>query len=148
MKVEDLTIWIDASVRKFILAAGVGIPARFTQQGDDGEAKVQDQVEFQVAITHNRTGSRGEIDVLVNVQAVVKTKVVPSDVYYHTRVKARVADVLDRVIPVLKIGDTKYDKSQYGFLRRVPSETLTITPTSVEVSDASVIEAFYNLQEC
>jgi hypothetical protein len=151
MNKEHLTIFTVASIRKFILAAGVGVPVRFMQQGDTGEANVQDEVQVLVNLQFPDRGTKNEMYGIVNITALVKTKIVPTDVYYHTRIKARVADVLDRVIPLLRIGgedDLIYTKGQFGILRRVPTDTMTISATGEGNPDASVVEAFYEIQPC
>lgn len=147
---ELLTIYSVASIRKYIEAAGVGIQVAYLQMGDNGEAKTQDEVQVTTAISFPRRGSATETYAIVNVTALVKTKIVPTDVYYHTRIKARVAEVLDKCIPVLKVGGLDavlYDKSQVGILRRCPTETMTLHPAGIDIPDASVIEAYYEFQE-
>lgn len=151
---ELLTIFQIASIRKFMEAAGVGVQVRYMQEGDNGEEKTQDEVQVSTAIDFVQRGSASELYSIVNITALVKTKIVPTDVYYHTRIKARVADVLSRVIPLYRIGggptpDTSvYTRERFGILRPVPSETMTLRPAGLDVPDASVIEAFYEMQEC
>lgn len=148
---ELITIFTIASIRKFIEAAGVGVPVLYMQMGDNGETPQEDEVQITTAIQFPNRGSATELYGIVNVTALVKTKIVPTDVYYHTRIKARVADVLDRTIPILRIGGTDllvYTKSPVGILRRCPTDTMTLHPAGLDVPDATVIEAFYEIQEC
>lgn len=148
---EKLVIFTTASVRKYLSANSMGVPVTFLQQGDEKDKPVQDEVQILIGLDFPQRGSAGEVYGIVNIQAVVKTRIVPTDVYYHTRVKARVIGILDKAIPLLRIGgeDTRvYDKTQWGFLRRLPSETLRVTPTSIDVPDASLVEAFYEIQTC
>lgn len=151
IETEHLVIFTVASIRKYLSANTVGVPVTFLQQGDEKDKPVQDEVQVLTSIELPRTGSRIEQDGIVNLQCLVKTKIVPTDVYYHTRVKARLTGILDKVIPLYKIGgeDTRvYDKTQWGFLRRIPSDTIRITPTSIDVPDASLVEVFYEIQLC
>lgn len=148
---EHLVIFITASIRKYLSANSVGVPITFLQQGDEKDKAVQDEVQVITSIDLPKIGSRVETYAFVNLQCVVKTKIVPTDVYYHTRVKARLLGILDKSIPLLKIGGEGtlvYDKTQWGYLRRIPSETLRVTPTSIDVPDASLVEAFYEIQTC
>lgn len=148
---ELLTIFSLASIRKYIEAAGIGVQATYMQMGDNGEATSQDEVQVTTSIQFPNRGSATEVYGIINVTALVKTRIVATDVYYHTRIKARVVDVLDKPIPLLRIGGTDtavYDKSQIGILRRCPTETMTLHPAGLDVPDASVIEAFYEIQEC
>lgn len=148
---EDMTIFTIASIRKFILAAGVGVPTVFLQQGDEREAPEQDEVQILTTITYPQRGTAGELYGMVNIQALVKTKIVPTDVYYHTRVKARMAGILDSTMPLYRIGgpDTiRFDKSQWGILRRLPTDHMKITVSSIDVPDASVVESYFEIQTC
>lgn len=151
MTKEELIIFITASFRKFLDQAGVGVPVRWLQQGEDGNPPVEDEVQVLTSLSFPERGSKNEDYAILNVQVLVKTKVVPTDVYYHTRVKARVVSLFDKLINVYKIGGEDlriYDKTQAGILRRVPSETVTVTPTSIDVPDASIVEAFFEYQPC
>lgn len=151
---ELLTIFSVASIRKYMEAAGIGVQVTYMQEGDNGEVSSRDEVQVSTALNFIPRGSATELYGIVNITALVKTKIVPTDVYYHTRIKARVAEVLSHVIPLLRIGGgeapdlTIYTKAQVGILRPVPSETLTIRPAGLDSPDSSVIEAFYEMQEC
>jgi hypothetical protein len=152
MNKEHLIIWIVASIRKHLLSSDMGLPVRFIQQHVEQEPQITDTVQILInGPDFPRIGSSKETYAYVKLEALAKTKVVSTDVYYHTRVKARVADVLSRDIPVLKIGGTDatvYDKSQIGFLRPVPTESLKITPVGVDVPDASLVESVFELKLC
>lgn len=150
MTLEDITIFTIASIRKYVSQAPIGVPLVWLQQAFEQDEKRQDEVQILTSLQFPPRGGKGEIYGIVNVQALVKTKVVSTDVYYHTRIKARLLDVLDKTIPLLRVGGEppKYDKSQWGILRRIPSESITITPTAIDVPDASVVEAFYEIQPC
>lgn len=148
---ELLTIFTHASIHKFLRSAGIGVPLRFMQMGDEKDGQVQDEVQILINIDFPDRGGANETYALVWVKAFVKTKILPSDVFYHTRVKARVADVLNRVIPLLKIGGPDplvYTKAQVGILRRLPSETLTINAVGNDTPDASLVETCYEVQLC
>jgi hypothetical protein len=150
MTIEDLTIYTIASIRKYVSAAPIGVPVIWHQQAFEKDELRQDEVQILTSLTFPDRGSKTEIYGIVNLQALIKTKVVPTDVYYHTRLKARLLDVLYKVMPLYKVGGTepKYDKSQWGILRKIPSESITVTPTSIDVPDASVVEVFYEIQPC
>lgn len=151
MSNEELIIFTEASVRKFLSEANFGVPVTFLQQGDEKNPKVQDEVQILTSINLVPRGTKNEVYGVVNIQALVKTKIVATDVYYHIRVKARVVDVLSRVIPLCRYGgpDTRiYDKTQWGILRKIPSESITVTPTSIDVPDASVVESFFEIHTC
>ena len=150
MNLEQLTIYTTASIRKFLSQAGFGVPVTFLQQGDEKDVPQQDEVQILTTLSFPPRGTKNEVYGIVNIQAVVKTKIVPSDVYYHTRVKARAVDILSKPIPLLRVGGetAEYDKSRWGILRKIPSETITVTPTSIDVPDASMVETFYEIQPC
>lgn len=151
MNHELLTIFSHASIHKFLKAAGIGVPLRFMQMGDEKDGQVQDEVQILIEIDFPDRGTAGETYALVWVKAFVKTKIVPSDVFYHTRVKARVADVLSRVIPLERIGGTDpliYTKARVGILRKLPSETITINAVGNDTPDASLVETCYEVQLC
>lgn len=148
MTTEILTIAITASIRKHFKEAPIGLPLLWEQQAFDGEAKIQDQVQFLSQIDFPKRGSKNEAYAIVNITALVRTKDVPTDVFYHTRMKARVAAAMDQSIPVTKRGTEGWDKSSLGILRRVPTETLSLAPANVNVPDATVIEAFYEFLPC
>jgi hypothetical protein len=151
MNNEDLTIFLTASFRKYMDQAGVGVPIRWLQQGEDGESQVEDEVQILTSFEFPRYGSKNEDYAIMNVSVLVKSKIVPTDPYYHTRIKARVAGLLQKVINVYKIGGDdirKYDKSQIGILRKIPSETLKITPDGINTPESSVVETFLEFQAC
>lgn len=155
LSIEAMTIYTLASLRKFLQASGIGVPVTFLQQGDEKDTTRQDEVQVLTSLQFPPRGGKNELYGIVNIQALVKTKIVSTDVYYHTRVKARVADILSKPIPLLKIGGEEpeqfgvvFDKSRWGVLRKIPSETITITPTSIDVPDASLVEVFYEIQPC
>lgn len=147
---ELLVVYITASFREFMDAAGIGVPLRWLQQGQD-EQPIPDEVQFLTSIIFPRRGFANEEYALINVRAIVRTHVVETDVYYHTRVKARVAGVLQKDIPLLRIGGPDpvlYDGVQIGNLRKVPSETISVTPASIDVPDASCVDTVFELQLC
>lgn len=151
MNKEQMVITLTASLRKYLAQAGVGVPIRWLQQGEDGQPQVEDEIQVLSSLRFPDRGAKNEDYAILNIQVLVKTKYVPTDVYYHTRVKARVVDLLDKAIPVYMIGgeDVRiYDKRQIGILRRLPSETLTITPEGIGVPNSSVVEAFFEYQAC
>lgn len=151
MTKEYLTIFLTASFRKYLDQAGVGVPINWLQQGNDGQEEVQDEVQVLTSIQFPERGFKNEDYAILNAQILVKTKVVPTDIYYHTRVKARVVGLMDKVIPVLAIGgdDTRiYTKEKIGILRRIPSETITVTPNGLDVPDSSIVEVFLEYQPC
>jgi len=148
---EYMTIYTTASIRKFISASGFGVPVTFLQQGDEKDTPQQDEVQILIAMEFPDRGSSTELYGIVNIRALVKTKIVPTDVYYHTRVKARVIGTLDKTMPLMKLGGedtTLFDKSQWGLLRRLQTETFRVTPTSLDVPDSSLVEAFFEIQSC
>lgn len=148
---ELLTIYMTASLYKFLRAANVGVPLRFMQMGDEKDQQVQDEVQIITDIDFIDRGGQSEFYALLHVQALVKTKIVPTDVYYHTRVKARMADVLDRIIPLMRVGGTDavlYPKDTIGIMRRVPAEMITVTPTSVREPDGSLVQTCFEIQLC
>lgn len=148
---ELLTIFSIASIRKYIESAGVGVQVTYMQMGDNGEAASKDEVQITTSIEFPQRGSATETYGIVNITALVKTRIVATDVYYHTRIKARVAEILDKTIPLLRVGGTDasvYTKERVGILRRCPTDTMTLHPAGLDVPDATVIEAFYEIQEC
>lgn len=155
MTIEEMTIYTIASIRKCLSQAGFGVPVTFLQQGDERDTPQQDEVQILTHISFPPRGGKTELYGIVNIKAVVKTKIVASDVYYHTRVKARVADILSKPILLTRTGGKEpeqngvvFDKTKWGVLRKIPSETITITPTSIDVPDASLVDVFYEIQPC
>lgn len=147
MKIEDLIIHCTASFRKYFDAAGVGIPIRYLQQGPDDDAKLEDEVQLISEFEFPPRGGRNEDYLLFTVRALVKTRQVPSDVYYHTRVKARVADILSRHVPVLLIGKPSSTTTQIGVLRPMPRDVLLLVPAAIEPM-ASSVESTFEFQPC
>lgn len=150
MTLEDLTIFTIASIRKYVSQAPLGVPVVWLQQAFEKDEARQDEIQIVTSLEFPDRGAKNEIYGIVNLQALVKTKVIATDIYYHTRVKARLVDVLHKTIPLKKLGGSGsvFDKSQWGILRKIPSESIKITPTSIDVPDASLVEVFYEIQPC
>jgi hypothetical protein len=145
---EDLTLYCTASFRKYFDACGIGLPVRYLQQGPEDEEKIEDEVQVIHAFEFPERGGRNEDYLLMHVRCLVKTKQVSTDIYYHTRLKARVADKLSRYISVLKIGSVGLSKASVGQLRPLPSTTLMIEPAEVDNPNASVVETTFEFQSC
>lgn len=145
---EDLILYCTASFRKYFDACGIGLPVRYMQQGPEDEDKIEDEVQVIFGYEFPDWGSRNEMYMILNVRCLVKTKQVPTDIYYHTRLKARVVDKLSRYINVTMIGSPGLSKSQVGQLRPLPSSTLMADPAQVDNPNASVVEAVFEFQSC
>lgn len=150
MTLEDILVFTEASIRKYFSQAPLGVPVVWLQEAFERDEERQDEVQILTRLEFPPRGGKNEIYGIVNIQAMVKTKVVATDIYHHTRTKARLLDVMDKPIPLKKLGgeDAKFDKSQWGILRKIPTASFTVTPTSIDVPDASVVEAFYEIQPC
>ena len=149
---EYVMIFTEASIRKYLAAAGLGVPLVFFQQGDKSDTAGEDEIQILMSTSFPPRGTKNEIYAIVDLKALVRTKLIQSDIYRHVRLKARLVELLDKTIPLLKIGSDEkpeiYDKTQWGILRKIPSETIKVTPTSVDVPDASMVEVFYEVQLC
>jgi hypothetical protein len=150
LTLEDLTIFTMASMRKFYGMQNWGVPVTYLQQEEIGNVEVRDEVQLSVQLRFPHRGSVFEVYGLAFVRALVKTKVVPSDVYYHIRTKARATQILTETLPLLRTGGpdtTIFTGHQWGILRRVPSSTITVTASSIDVPNSSVVDAVYEIQE-
>lgn len=152
ISLEHQLIFTEASIRKYLQNAGFGVPTVFLQQGDKSSDVNEDQIQFLMWHSFPPRGSKNETYGVVNLKAIVRTKVISTDAYRHLRIKSRLVELLAKTIPLLKIGSEEhpeiYDKTQWGILRKIPSETITVTPTSIDVPDASLVEVFYEVLPC
>lgn len=96
----------------------------------------------------NRQGTRDEKYGVIHIRVFVNTTYVPTDVYYHIRLKAKVAQAMLQEIPLLRLGAQTYDKMLVGVLRPLPTESLTITTVGVEEPDASLVEGTFCIELC
>ena len=147
---EDVTIWIEASIRKYFQSAGLGLPVTFLQQGEEKEPDTS-KGKINILTTGPNfinQGSRGEIYALVMVECFIETPFIDSDVFYHQRIKARVLECMQKPIPVKRVGHTSYDKSEYGFLKQVPTESIDIFPVSVKNPVSTSVVQSYKLELC
>lgn len=150
LNLDDLTIFTLASMRSFYEKQDWGIPVTYLQQEELGNVNVKDEIQIQSQLTFPERGAKYEVYGLVFVRAFVKTRNIPSDVYYHTRAKARVTQILGETIPLLRVGGpdlTRFTGHQWGILRRLPSSTIKVTPTAIDVPNASVVDVVYEIQE-
>jgi hypothetical protein len=146
---EELTLWIHASLNKFINQADFGVPRRLFMQGREKEAETEDEIQIIIKnMNFPRIGTKNEIYCIINLEAIVKTRRVDSDIYYHQRVKARAGSILNQEIPIYKIGDPKYNKARVGLLRPVPSQTLGIGSLSSEEPFLSRITVVLEFHSC
>lgn len=125
------------------------MPAIFPQHASETDQKVDACVEFLVeGPNFNRIGSARENYALLKLDALVKSKIVNSDIYWHQRILGRVVDMLDKPIPIYKIGDAKFDKSYAGILRPMPSSSTPVTPTGVKEPNHTLVTQVYELEVC
>lgn len=159
MNKEDLTVWIIASIYKHIRFSDLGLPAKFKQIPAEAErdtltikgAPADAEVQFVIfGPNYPRIGSANETYAEVTLQAALKNRVVPTDLFYHHRIKGRLAETMGKCIKINKIGDTdpKYDKTQAGVLVPVPTETLSIMPVESEVEQVTFVTQTYKLEIC
>lgn len=147
---EDWTIWTFASIRKFIKQVDPGVPVEYLQQGNEPEPRTH-PARVQLLISgpdFMRVGSRNEVYAVVKLDVHIESDLVDNDIYYHTRIKARFADIMSRTIPIYKIGSPEYDKSSAGVLRPQPTESIIILPTGLKKPDSTLITQFYLLEKC
>lgn len=148
---EYLTIFVTASITKYLKGNEFGVPLVFKQQYLERDASTSDLIEVLIdGPDFSRKGSKNEQYGTVIVRLYVKTSYKPSDVYYHTRLKAKAIQILNTEIPLSRIGGTEsiYDKVIIGFLRPLPTERLVLTPVSVEEPDGSIVEAVFGIHLC
>ena len=158
MSKTDLTVWIVASIFKYIKTANLGLPVKFKQIPDEAEpitVTIKDgkdhDAEVQFVIfgpNYPRVGSSKEVYAEVTLQATLKNKAVPSDLFYHHRIKGKLAEVMAKSIPVSKIGNLSYDKTQVGFLAPVPTESIELMPVESEVQEVTFVTQTYKLEVC
>lgn len=146
---EELTLWSLASLTQYLKSRDFGVPVEFAQQApekDDPKAHklfvVFDGPDF------SRAGTKNERYGVVHVRVFVNTTYVPTDVYYHIRLKAKVAEAMSQEVPLKRIGAATYDKMVVGKLRPIPTEALKITTVSVEEPDGSLLEGTYCIEVC
>lgn len=150
LNLEDLTIFTMASMRSFYDKQDWGIPVTYLQQEEIGNVDVKDEIQIQTQLRFPQRGAKDEAYGLVFVRALIKTRPMPTDVYYHVRAKARVTQILSEVIPLKRLGGTDmtiFNGRQCGILRRLPTNTITVTPAAIDVPNASIADAVYEIQQ-
>lgn len=146
---EDLTIWTIASISKYFKSREFGVPVILGQQAKEKDAPTPSNLQIIVdGPDFNRKGTKNERYGVVHVRIFVNTTYVPTDIYHHTRLKAKAAEAMQHEIPLLRIGSPTYDKMIVGFLRPLPTESIMITVTSIEEPDASLVEGSFCLELC
>lgn len=148
-KYEDLTIWSLASLTKYFKGYNFGVPVKIIGQApekDDPKAHelriIFDGPDF------SRQGTKNERYGVIHVKVFVNTTYVPTDIYYHIRLKAKVAEAMMQEVPLQRLGAETYDKAMVGILRPLPTESLTITTVSVEEPDASLVDGTFCIELC
>lgn len=146
---EELTLWSLASLTAYFKSREFGVPVEIAQQAPEKDATAPHKLQIIFdGPDFSRKGTRNERYGLIHVRVFVNTTYVPTDIYYHTRLKAKVAQAMQQEVPLKRIGAATYDKMIVGKLRPVKTESVKITATSVEEPDGSVVEGTYCLEIC
>jgi hypothetical protein len=146
---EELTLWSLASLTKYFKSRDFGVPVKIANQAlekDDPKPN-----ELQIIFDGPdfvRIGTKNERYGVIHVRVFVNTTYVPTDIYHHIRLKAKVAEAMMQEVPLQRLGAATYDKAVVGFLRPVPTESVTITTISVEEPDASLVAGTFCIELC
>lgn len=151
INLENLTIYVIASLTNYLKGVGFGIPVIFDQQMLEKNPNTPDNLEVLFdGPNFNRKGSSNETYGTVGVRILVKTTMKPTDVYYHTRIKGRVVEALDKNIQLKRIGGSgsDFDKMIIGLLRPLKTDIMTVTPISIVEPDGSIVERVFSVDLC
>lgn len=145
---DNLFLWVTASTRKYFDAQPFGIQKIYLQAYSENDKPARDQVEILIEGPDLKvSGTKSEQGTLIVwCKLIVKTTYCETDIYYHNRIKARVAESLNKNIPVARSGYVGCDNKVIGFLK--PMETLSLTPVNTDEPDISVIDRAYLLELC
>jgi len=148
---EDISIWAAASLTKYLKGYPFGLPLIFKQQAREKDAPTKDYIEVIFDGPNFRNvGTKNEQIGTIGVQVMVMTTYTPTDIYYHTRIKARAIEALSNTVRLQRIGgeEAKFDKVIVGLLKPVPTTTIMVTPVATEEPDASLVEALFSIELC
>jgi hypothetical protein len=149
MELHDLTINVEASLTKYFKGYAFGIPVVFGQQQLEKDQKTKDRIEFLfIGPDYSRKGSQFERYGIIEVQGMAYTTMHQTDIYYHTRIKARLVQSMNANIPLKKIGESTMDRTLIGYLRPLPTEMIRVNPVSVHEPNASIVTVVYNIDLC
>lgn len=146
---EELTIWSLASLTAYFKSREFGVPVKFAQQAPEQDDPKPN--ELQIVFNgpdFSRKGTRNETYGVIHVRVFVNTTYVPTDIYHHIRLKAKVAEAMTQEILLKRVGSATYDKMIVGKLRPIPTESLKITTVSVEEPDGSLVEGTFCIEVC
>lgn len=146
---EDLTIWAIASLTKYFKTQEFGLPVSFKQQAPEQDDPNANNIQIMLeGPDFSRAGTKNERYGVVHVRVFINTQYVPTDIYFHTRLKAKVISSMQQEIPLQRIGAESYDKMLVGVLRPIPSQSVTVTAVSVEEPDGSLVEGTFCIELC
>lgn len=146
---EELTLWSLASLTAYFKSREFGAPVEIAQQAPEKEDPKPNVVQIVFdGPDFSRKGTKNERYGVVHVRVFVNTTYVPTDIYHHIRLKAKVAEAMSQEVPLKRIGAATYDKMVVGKLRPIPTESLKITTVSVEEPDGSLVEGTYCIEVC
>jgi hypothetical protein len=148
-KVEDVTVWIIASINKYLYGYPFGVPVVVNQQARERDNTKKDWLEVNlIGPNFSEYGTKNELLGQMSIEVFINTTYVPTDIYHHLRLKAKVADALVQNIPILRLGTPQADKAIVGYLCPIKTELLTVTPVSVEEPDGSIATKTYSIDLC
>lgn len=146
---EELTIWSIASMTKFFKERDFGVPVEIKQQSLEKDAKVPNKLEIIFdGPDFSRSGTKNERHGVIHVKIFIHTTYVPTDIYAHLRLKAKVADAMSQEITLYRMGAATYNMMMVGTLAPLKTESLRITTVSVEEPDGSLVEGTYCIKLC
>jgi hypothetical protein len=146
---EELTIWTIASLTKYFREREFGVPVIFDNQAREKDERTADNIQILFdGPDFRRSGTMNERLGVVHVKIFLNTSYVPTDIYHHLRLKAKVSEAMHQEIPLMRLSTKNYDRMIVGFLRAIPTRAVTVTTISIEEPDASLVEGTFCVDLC
>lgn len=146
---EELTLWTLASLTQYFKGKDLGVPVEFAQQAPEKDDPKPNKIQIVFdGPDWSRKGTKNERYGVVHVRLFINTTYVPTDIYHHIRLKAKIADAVQQEIRLKRTGTAEYDQMIVGVIRPIPTESVKITTVSVEEPDGSIVDVTYCIHLC
>lgn len=146
---EDLTIWVTASLTKALKGYPFGVPVIIKTQALEKNEPTPSWLEVIIdGPEFKRDGTKNERYGIVHVDIMVHTTYVPTDIYNHLRLRAKVIEFLEAVLPLIKVGAISYNGARVGSLVPLKTDSIKVTTVSTGEPDAALINATYCIDLC
>lgn len=147
---ESLAFNSIASIVKYFKTANIGLPIEILQTTEEVEPDSHPG-RVQLLISgpdFNRDGTRGEYYADIMLQAYISSQVIPNDIYFHARIKARMIGIMEQVIPIYDMNAVGSPKPQVAIIVPMKHESIQVMPAVIQPKHASTIVRQYTLEVC